>query len=126
MCSYPELIAFGKRNVICVCRANKKKEEERLKEKKKQFEVQCSMHRVRSKKPYTVLYYKFLINYALQKEKLEAIGFRKVIDLMSASGKTIVGHNVFLDLCHMINQFIAPLPPKVDDFKKLVHQRFPR
>jgi hypothetical protein len=41
LCSYPELIAFGKRNVICVCRANKKKEEERLKEKKKQFEVQC-------------------------------------------------------------------------------------
>jgi poly(A)-specific ribonuclease len=60
-----------------------------------------------------------------QQEKQEAIGFRKVIDLMSSSGKTIVGHNVFLDLCHMVNQFIAPLPPNVADFKRMVHSRFP-
>lgn len=61
-----------------------------------------------------------------QKERKEAVGFRKVIDLISQSKKPMVGHNVFLDLCHMVNQFIAPLPQDVKDFKEMVHRRFPR
>lgn len=55
-----------------------------------------------------------------------AVGFRKVIDAISASKKTIVGHNFLLDLLHLYYQFMAPLPPKVEDFKTVVHSYFPR
>jgi poly(A)-specific ribonuclease len=55
-----------------------------------------------------------------------ALGFRKVMDAISASKKTIVGHNFFLDLLHLVHQFIAPLPSKVEDFKTVVHELFPR
>ncbi|KAH8549975.1 ribonuclease H-like domain-containing protein [Umbelopsis sp. PMI_123] len=95
--NYPKLTAFGKRDCICVCRTNEKKEQQRYLERR----------------------------MLLEKERKEAIGFRKVIDLMSESKKPIVGHNVFLDLCHMINQFIAPLPQDVKDFKEMVHILFP-
>ncbi|KAI8581564.1 hypothetical protein K450DRAFT_231922 [Umbelopsis ramanniana AG] len=95
--NYPQLTAFGKKDCICVCYVNEKKEEQRYLEKRMQFD----------------------------KEKKEAIGFRKVIDLISQSKKPVVGHNVLLDLCHMVNQFIAPLPADLKDFKDMVHRRFP-
>lgn len=68
------------------------------------------------------------------KEKLEkfekdlttAIGFRKVIDMISDSGKTVVGHNMLLDVCHMIGQFVEPLPETLPEFKSLAHRLFPR
>lgn len=68
------------------------------------------------------------------KEKLEkfekdlttAIGFRKVIDMISESGKIVVGHNMLLDVCHMIGQFVEPLPDTLDEFKSLAHRVFPK
>ncbi|KAG2187010.1 hypothetical protein INT44_003238 [Umbelopsis vinacea] len=96
--NYPQLTAFGKKDCICVGYVNERKEEQRYLEKRMQFD----------------------------KEKKEAVGFRKVIDLISQSKKPVVGHNVLLDICHMMNQFIAPLPNDVKDFKEMVHRRFPR
>jgi poly(A)-specific ribonuclease len=71
---------------------------------------------------------------ACNKEKMDrferdlttAIGFRKVIDMISESGKTIVGHNMLLDICHMIAQFVEPLPNTLGEFKTLAHQTFPK
>lgn len=45
--------------------------------------------------------------------------------MISASRKLVVGHNMLLDVCHIIGQFIQPLPDDVRDFKKLAHKVFP-
>lgn len=46
--------------------------------------------------------------------------------IFSFKGKTIVGHNMLLDLCHIIRQFVTPLPADYAEFKNLVHNLFPR
>ncbi|KAI8145513.1 CAF1 family ribonuclease-domain-containing protein [Fennellomyces sp. T-0311] len=61
----------------------------------------------------------------VMKDLEEAIGFRRVIDMISASRKVVVGHNMLLDMCHVINQFIQPLPDTVGEFKQLAHSLFP-
>uniref|UniRef100_A0A1B6C3M0 Poly(A)-specific ribonuclease RNA-binding domain-containing protein n=1 Tax=Clastoptera arizonana TaxID=38151 RepID=A0A1B6C3M0_9HEMI len=55
-----------------------------------------------------------------------ATGFSKLITHISQSGKYIVGHNMLLDLCHIIHRFWNPLPENYDDFKVLLHSVFPR
>ncbi|XP_017879496.1 poly(A)-specific ribonuclease PARN-like isoform X2 [Ceratina calcarata] len=47
---------------------------------------------------------------------------RKIVD----SGKLIVGHNMLLDLCHMVHQFFGHLPESYAEFKSLLHGLFPR
>ena len=64
---------------------------------------------------------------AKDRETLDnAVGFSKVVKLISASGKVLVGHNVLLDLMHSINQFICPLPEELEEFEATVHAIFPR
>ena len=55
----------------------------------------------------------------------EALGFSRVVKHISDSKKVVVGHNMLLDLCHIINQFVAPLPEDYSDFKSLVNRTFP-
>lgn len=62
----------------------------------------------------------------IEKDLATAVGFRKVIDMISDSKKIIVGHNMLLDMCHVIGQFIQPLPDTLSEFKKLAHRLFPR
>jgi hypothetical protein len=62
----------------------------------------------------------------VEKDLATAVGFRKVIDMISDSKKIIVGHNMLLDMCHVIGQFIQPLPDTLSEFKKLAHRLFPR
>jgi len=59
------------------------------------------------------------------KELEEAFGFAKVISLLSNSHKLVVGHNMYLDLLHVIHQFIFPLPKEYKEFKRLVQTVFP-
>uniref|UniRef100_A0A2C9KWV0 Poly(A)-specific ribonuclease PARN n=1 Tax=Biomphalaria glabrata TaxID=6526 RepID=A0A2C9KWV0_BIOGL len=48
---------------------------------------------------------------ALEKMELDLeVGFSKVIRAISKSGKLVVGHNMFLDVVHIINQFHSSLP----------------
>ncbi|KAF9428389.1 hypothetical protein BGZ94_002567 [Podila epigama] len=54
-----------------------------------------------------------------------AIGFRAVIDLLSKCGKPIVGHNIVIDLAYILAQFVGPLPPTVQGYKKMIHETFP-
>ena len=54
-----------------------------------------------------------------------ASGFTKVINKISPSKKPVVGHNMLLDLCFMINQFVAPLPETLYEFKSLLNNNFP-
>ncbi|ROT85709.1 poly(A)-specific ribonuclease [Penaeus vannamei] len=41
------------------------------------------------------------------------------------SGKTLVGHNLVLDLLHLINKTVHPLPEHFDNFKTLVKNNIP-
>ena len=64
---------------------------------------------------------------AAEKLELEAqVGFTNIIQAISESGKLVVGHNMFLDVIHCINQFHSCLPPDIDDFKELTKAVFPR
>ncbi|KAI8596119.1 ribonuclease H-like domain-containing protein [Dissophora ornata] len=55
----------------------------------------------------------------------KARGFRAVIDILSACGKPIVGHNVVIDLAYILSQFVGPLPPTMEEYKLMIHQTFP-
>ncbi|KAI9481156.1 MAG: ribonuclease H-like domain-containing protein [Benjaminiella poitrasii] len=92
------LSAIGLQGFIRVVRLSKKQEEDRQREKKEKFEKDCMM----------------------------AIGFRKVIDMISKSRKLVVGHNMLLDMCHIIAQFVQPLPDTLSEFKLLAHKMFPK
>lgn len=66
-------------------------------------------------------------NYEKDKTEItEAIGFSKIIKHISNSKKLIVGHNMLLDICHIVNRFCWPLPADYWEFKEMVHQLFPR
>ncbi|KAF9954320.1 hypothetical protein BGZ70_010601 [Mortierella alpina] len=54
-----------------------------------------------------------------------SIGFRAVIDLLAACGKPIVGHNIVIDLAYILAQFVGPLPPTIEEYKKMIHNTFP-
>lgn len=41
-------------------------------------------------------------------------------------GKLIIGHNMLLDVCHVINQCYFPLPEDYSEFKELVNCVFPK
>ncbi|KAI8994548.1 ribonuclease H-like domain-containing protein [Pilobolus umbonatus] len=96
--NYKDLTAVGMQGFIRVVKYTQKQKDKIMKEKRKKFEVDCE----------------------------SAIGFRKVIKMISKSGKIMVGHNVLLDVCHMVGQFIEPLPESVDHFKTLTHSVFPK
>ncbi|KAK9057183.1 hypothetical protein SSX86_024550 [Deinandra increscens subsp. villosa] len=58
--------------------------------------------------------------------KIEAaIGFRRVIDLLSCEQKLIVGHNCFLDIAHICRKFVGPLPSSLEEYVPLVQKNFP-
>ncbi|KAJ3054836.1 hypothetical protein HK097_000701 [Rhizophlyctis rosea] len=62
----------------------------------------------------------------LEMELNQLIGFRKVIDAISQSGSIVLGHNMFLDLCHTFQQFNRTLPADLEEFRREVHDLFPQ
>ncbi|XP_076653140.1 poly(A)-specific ribonuclease PARN isoform X2 [Halictus rubicundus] len=64
-----------------------------------------------------------------EREKLEikeAVGLSTLMKKIADSGKLIVGHNMLLDICHIVHKFFGPLPESYLEFKSLVHSLFPR
>jgi poly(A)-specific ribonuclease len=41
-------------------------------------------------------------------------------------GKLVIGHNMLLDICHVINQCYFPLPEDYSEFKEMVNCLFPK
>ncbi|ESN98071.1 hypothetical protein HELRODRAFT_193079 [Helobdella robusta] len=58
-------------------------------------------------------------------ELTKAVGFTKVIKLLHQSDKLIIGHNMLLDVMHIIGQFWVDLPLEYESFKTLTHLLFP-
>ncbi|KAG9143222.1 hypothetical protein Leryth_010144 [Lithospermum erythrorhizon] len=54
-----------------------------------------------------------------------ASGFRRVIDLLCTEQKLIVGHHCFLDIAHVYNKFIGPLPLTAGEYSARVQEYFP-
>ncbi|XP_068629732.1 pre-piRNA 3'-exonuclease trimmer-like [Battus philenor] len=62
----------------------------------------------------------------LEKKLLKSLlGFSQIIHLLAQEGKPLVGHNVFMDLVLLHNQFIGPLPKKYSKFKYNINSMFP-
>ncbi|CAO3593043.1 unnamed protein product [Absidia cylindrospora] len=95
--SFEGLTAEGRQGYIRVIRFSKEQQLKRNKEREEQFENDCD----------------------------KAVGFRRVIDWISESKKPLVGHNMLLDMCHVIDQFIQPLPDTKEEFKTLATRLFP-
>lgn len=55
----------------------------------------------------------------------KATGFSRVIALLKGYSKPIIGYNCFLDLGHIVDKFINPLPATLDEFKTVLHEYFP-
>ncbi|KAJ7961690.1 Poly(A)-specific ribonuclease PARN-like [Quillaja saponaria] len=60
-----------------------------------------------------------------EEENKKIRGFREVIELISASQKPVVSHNSLNDFTFIHSKFIAPLPPKVDEFMCSLRMVFP-
>ncbi|KAJ8669286.1 hypothetical protein QAD02_000545 [Eretmocerus hayati] len=59
-------------------------------------------------------------------EVQEAVGLSTLMRKLCDSGKLIVGHNLLMDLCHIVHQFLGPLPEDYNEFKSLLNGLFPR
>jgi poly(A)-specific ribonuclease len=68
---------------------------------------------------------KVLAKERLEQDLQQTIGFRKVIDMLVNAKKQIVGHNLFLDLIMLYQQFQGPLPDTSDAFKSKLNHMFP-
>ncbi|KAH6942473.1 hypothetical protein HPB50_006029 [Hyalomma asiaticum] len=61
-----------------------------------------------------------------EREDLElAHGFGRVLELLASSNKLIVGHNMLLDVMHLLSQFVDDLPKDYNEFKSMVRAAFP-
>jgi len=60
-----------------------------------------------------------------EKRVAEAIGLRKVIDMICEARIVLVGHNVFQDLVFIWSQFIGSLPDTLSSFTEEISRIFP-
>lgn len=52
-----------------------------------------------------------------EKNISEKIGIRRIFDFLLSSNKPLLGHNCWLDICHMWAKFIGPLPQEWNEFQ---------
>lgn len=60
-----------------------------------------------------------------QRQLDEQTGFTHVIRKLLESNKPMVGHNCLLDVVHLFEKTVMPLPEKLDTFKKMITSNFP-
>ncbi|GAB4830359.1 hypothetical protein Ancab_019998 [Ancistrocladus abbreviatus] len=60
-----------------------------------------------------------------EEESKRVLGFREVIDLISASQKPVAVHNSLNDFTFIHSKFFGPLPPSIDEFKHSLKLSFP-
>uniref|UniRef100_A0A1E1XGM9 Putative polya-specific ribonuclease parn n=1 Tax=Amblyomma aureolatum TaxID=187763 RepID=A0A1E1XGM9_9ACAR len=66
------------------------------------------------------------LKHKQERKDLEmARGFGKVLELLAANGKLVVGHNMLLDIMHLLSQFVEDVPKEYNEFKSMVRAAFP-
>uniref|UniRef100_A0A147BQL9 Putative polya-specific ribonuclease parn n=1 Tax=Ixodes ricinus TaxID=34613 RepID=A0A147BQL9_IXORI len=55
----------------------------------------------------------------------KAHGFGRLLEVVAQSGKLVVGHNMVLDVVHLLSQFVDDLPKDYQEFKSMVKATFP-
>ena len=55
----------------------------------------------------------------------EAIGLRKILEMIIQTQNVLVGHNLFQDLVFIWSQFLGKLPETLELFSHLVSKTFP-
>jgi poly(A)-specific ribonuclease len=50
--------------------------------------------------------------------KPPSLNLRRVLDMISSAGKPLIGHNCFLDLMQIYQQFMWDLPLDLEDWKE--------
>lgn len=53
------------------------------------------------------------------------LGFTRILNLIIKYKKPIIGHNLFMDLVLLHNQFLGPLPKNYMEFKKNIIEVLP-
>lgn len=61
----------------------------------------------------------------MREEMNDAIGFSRVIEMLSESKLPVVGHNALLDFVYVFRQFYRPLPDTLAEFKTQLLELFP-
>ncbi|XP_035178663.1 poly(A)-specific ribonuclease PNLDC1 isoform X3 [Oxyura jamaicensis] len=56
---------------------------------------------------------------------MSARGFTNLFQILVKAKKPLVGHNMFVDLCHLHDKFYKPLPESYEEFKRNIHNLFP-
>ncbi|KAM9196761.1 poly(A)-specific ribonuclease PNLDC1 [Mergus octosetaceus] len=56
---------------------------------------------------------------------MSARGFTNLFQILVKAKKPLVGHNMFMDLCHLHDKFYKPLPERYEEFKRNIHNLFP-
>ncbi len=73
----------------------------------------------------TINPYNFHTTVKSRQEKVAA-DFIRVREQLMGNSTVLVGHNLFLDLIYFHACFFGPLPDKVEDFQRAIHDLFPR
>ncbi|CAF4195707.1 unnamed protein product [Rotaria socialis] len=58
--------------------------------------------------------------------KTSMTGFSEVMWKLQESGKPVIGHNIHMDLLHIINQFFTPIPSSYEEYKSIAKSLFPK
>jgi hypothetical protein len=61
-----------------------------------------------------------------EKRVAEAVGLRRVVDMLVENRGVVVGHNAFQDLVFVWSQFIGELPSTLEGFCEVVSEAFPK
>ncbi|KAL8906037.1 MAG: hypothetical protein Q9207_002267 [Kuettlingeria erythrocarpa] len=69
--------------------------------------------------------YNFHTTVKSRQEKAAA-DFIRIREQLMGNSTVLVGHNLFLDLIYFHACFFGPLPDKVEDFQRAIHDLFPR
>ncbi|KAL8990477.1 MAG: hypothetical protein Q9177_000871 [Variospora cf. flavescens] len=67
----------------------------------------------------------FYVTNKVRQEKV-ATDFINVRKQLEGKSTVLVGHNLFLDLIYFHACFFGPLPDRIEDFQKTIHDLFPR
>lgn len=137
---YPSLVSFGRANFVSIVKYDEQREENIRRQKMRRLENRLLEHRgfrwiihALAGEDLSQLESK-IFRYIVQDGENSAAENRNTWDL-ATDIKTklhskdcqppLVGHNIFMDLIYLWQCFYGDLPDRLEEFKKLLHEKFP-